>query len=86
MEIPKDKGGLISMRYELIELRIQQTQHILPVGDSLPHQRDAFCFCLPQCDVDCCGVLTWIHNSHDGREEFEKPPMPDLKLKVKRSH
>jgi len=74
------------MSWQLLVLHAQHTQHVLPVADSLPHQQDGFCFCEPQYEVDCQGWLTWVHNSHDGREEFERPLFPEFKLKVKRSH
>lgn len=48
----------------------QQGEHLLPCGDLRRHQLDPSCWCCPAEDADAAGY--WIHNSADGREEYEE--------------
>jgi len=43
--------------------------HIVPTGDLRDHDAEKTCWCKPQLDFDRDDV--WIHNSLDGREDFE---------------
>lgn len=41
--------------------------HVMPVNDLRPHDESLQCWCRP---VDDAGVV--VHNSMDGREDFEE--------------
>lgn len=43
--------------------------HVIPTGDLIPHAEDEGCWCQPVGD----GVTPdlWVHNSADGREDYE---------------
>ena len=43
-------------------------QHVVPCGDLKRHQLDPVCWCNPTVDED--GLV--IHNTVDGREEYEQ--------------
>lgn len=46
---------------------VDQERHVTPVNDLRPHTVDSLCWCKP---FDDDGVT--VHNSLDGREEFER--------------
>lgn len=48
--------------------------HIVPVDDLREHEASSTCWCRPSQDADEPDL--WIHNSLDGREEFEQGRKP----------
>lgn len=46
--------------------------HILPINDIKPHEDTTTCHCNPSVEVTDSGDMMVIHNSFDGRENYEK--------------
>lgn len=43
-----------------------------PLNDDKPHELGMSCHCRPTSEQDPDGYLRWMHNSFDGREDFEE--------------
>jgi hypothetical protein len=44
--------------------------HVIPMGDTCPHEEDTTCPCQPTVDASGAEILV-IHNAFDGREAVE---------------
>ncbi len=44
--------------------------HIIPIGDLKEHEESEDCWCKPEIDDEYVELI-YIHNSMDGREEYE---------------
>jgi hypothetical protein len=65
-----DKDAPISNKWAYIEHKdLDCLGHVFPLNDLNDHMLSMKCWCCPDEDPLCPGV--WVHNSADGREEYE---------------
>lgn len=50
--------------------RMVEITHVIPLNDIREHDADIDCWCRPQQDDDTSTL--YVHNSADGREDFEE--------------
>ena len=47
--------------------------HVTPINDLREHESSEKCWCNPVLDDEPSANLVWVHNSMDGRENYEPP-------------
>lgn len=56
--------------FQPVDAALIELTHVVPCGDTRLHTLCHSCWCEPSVDLD--DPFTCIHNSHDGREKFER--------------
>ena len=68
MKFRRSFGWIVYIRYSVGDT---SQLHVVPLNDDKEHRLSPRCSCTPFLDDDGDGGAFWVHNSFDGRHEYE---------------